>query len=430
VIAAATGLSQLTPANRVLNPAGIKTWEVTVDGGQTNSGRLLVGSGTNKITLKGNGDMTVQGTISGNKLYAGIMTGAGLTDCDIAGTSKLLWDTTTGRFSCGTDQTVGTGLDYPTAHAILVDQAGDTMTGTLTVNLTSGFLGVKVVQMLSGSLIHAEKTLSASGAQSIAWEGSGTGNALWVRTHSGTTLESQTLSGGALYATKSFGGSGTWTNEGAGSGQALTVGGGTVSISKSGQTVFNVNSRGIDFTVKGASDGVLFVVDASQDRIGIGTAAPKTKLNVQGTVSGATIQANVLSGYLLRYDQRSPVKMQVELFSSGSTITTGSGKMMLTIADATMSGYVLKGAHLSVQTAGTTNTTSVQIRNASKGNRKMFSTVISIDSAENGSDTAATPYVITNADVGAYDRLIFDVPAVSTTAPRGSLQLYLEFFKP
>lgn len=33
--------------------------------------------------------------------------GAGLTDCDTAGTSKLLWDATTGKFSCGTDQNSG-----------------------------------------------------------------------------------------------------------------------------------------------------------------------------------------------------------------------------------------------------------------------------------------------------------------------------------
>ena len=33
--------------------------------------------------------------------------GSGLTDCDTAATSKLLWDATQGRFSCGTDQNTG-----------------------------------------------------------------------------------------------------------------------------------------------------------------------------------------------------------------------------------------------------------------------------------------------------------------------------------
>ena len=41
--------------------------------------------------------------------------GGGLTtDCDTALTSKLLWDATTGQFSCGTDQTGGgSSFAYP-----------------------------------------------------------------------------------------------------------------------------------------------------------------------------------------------------------------------------------------------------------------------------------------------------------------------------
>jgi hypothetical protein len=135
---------------------------------------------------------------------------------------------------------------------------------------------------------------------------------------------------------------------------------------------------------------------------------------------------------MLRYKAMSPYRVQLELFASGSTVKVGSGMMMFTVADPNMSGAYLKSAHLSVQQAGVTNTTSVQIRNAAKGNRKLFSTPISVDSAETGSDTAAAGYVIdaANKDIGAYDRLLIDIPSVSTTIPRGSVQLFLEFYKP
>ena len=56
-------------------------------------------------TLRASGSFLATGTVSGARLY-----GMGLTDCDTGATSKLLWDATTGRFSCGTDQTGAGGL--------------------------------------------------------------------------------------------------------------------------------------------------------------------------------------------------------------------------------------------------------------------------------------------------------------------------------
>ncbi len=50
---------------------------------------------------------------SSTNLIAGKFSGAGLADCDTAGSSKLLWDITTGLFSCGTDQTSAGGFAYP-----------------------------------------------------------------------------------------------------------------------------------------------------------------------------------------------------------------------------------------------------------------------------------------------------------------------------
>jgi len=61
----------------------------------------------------------------------------------------------------------------------------------------------------------------------------------------------------------------------------------------------------------------------------------------------------------------------------------------------------------------------------------MLSTVITIDSNETGSDTAATPAVIdtANDDVAENDLIRIDVDAKSTTAPEG-LIVSCDFRKP
>src|SRR3990167_1309963 len=70
--------------------------------------------GTNTTTssfLSGANDLLITGNfeVDGSASFDGGLKGSGLTDCDTATTSKLLWDTTSGKFSCGTDtDTTGT----------------------------------------------------------------------------------------------------------------------------------------------------------------------------------------------------------------------------------------------------------------------------------------------------------------------------------
>jgi len=106
-------------------------------------------------------DLDVIGTISGTTLrswggaantFSGAVVtetsfsgasffGSGLGSCSNGTTDKLLYNPTTGRFSCGTDQTgggsSGGGMTYAQAEGMFVNQGGDTMTGTLTINATS-----------------------------------------------------------------------------------------------------------------------------------------------------------------------------------------------------------------------------------------------------------------------------------------------------
>jgi hypothetical protein len=95
-----------------------------------------------------------------------------------------------------------------------------------------------------------------------------------------------------------------------------------------------------------------------------------------------------------------------------------------------LDGMNLVYVHGEVITAGTTGTTDVQVHNVDNV-LDMLSTKLTIDSAETGSDTAATAAVInaSNDHINTNDMLRVDVDAVSTTAAKGLL-VTLGFRKP
>jgi hypothetical protein len=137
-------------------------------------------------SITSSGTLVWEGAASGASLYiASSIQGAGLTDCD-ASSSKLLYDVTTGRFSCGTDQTAGSGLGVTEGDERYVNTSGDAMTGALTINLTTGTVGLEVIQTISGSTIVANTSLRSSG--SLVWEGAASGATLWVSTFEGAGL--------------------------------------------------------------------------------------------------------------------------------------------------------------------------------------------------------------------------------------------------
>ncbi|TSC79615.1 MAG: hypothetical protein G01um101425_546 [Candidatus Peregrinibacteria bacterium Gr01-1014_25] len=227
--------------------------DVWVNG--TLSGALLFA----RSTLASSGTLVFEGAGSGASLYLGTsLQGVGLTDCDTEATSKLMWDATKGRFSCGADQTggastpeVGTssfsGGVLRLGDSRYVNTSGDSMTGALSISVTGGSqgtLGLRVSNTASGSHVHAEQGLSSSG--SLVFEGTG-------------------------------------------SGRALNLAGGNITFSNLGALVFNENGIDVDARFEGDTDANLVFFDASTDRVGIGTNAPKTKLAVVGTISGTTL---------------------------------------------------------------------------------------------------------------------------------------------
>jgi len=242
--------------------------------------------------------------------------------------------------------TVAGTITQTAGDARYVNTSGDTMTGALTINLTSGFLALNVRQMMSGATIHAEKTLASSGVLVI----------------NGLSTFRSTLSGSNLHAEKSVTASGSITTE--------------------------------------------------------------------GTLSGAVLIVRTASGNTVRANWYSPGKLGGIVIGSGSTVATGSGKTFFPVPKS-LSGFLLFDAQMEVMVAGTTNVTSLQVRNLNQASCKMFTTVISIDSAETSSTTAATPFVVNGSckSVGGGERLAIDVPGVSTTVPK-VVTLILYFYKP
>jgi hypothetical protein len=108
----------------------------------------------------------------------------------------------------------------------------------------------------------------------------------------------------------------------------------------------------------------------------------------------------------------------IQVFDSATNTSTGDGKAFFRVPSV-MNGWNLVAVAASVYTAGTTNTTDIQIRNKTQ-TADMLSTKLTIDSAETDSSTA-TPAVINASedDVATGDVIAIDVDAVSTTPAQG-----------
>lgn len=133
-----------------------------------------------------------------------------------------------------------------------------------------------------------------------------------------------------------------------------------------------------------------------------------------GTVNGIEQTIGNVSSSGRRY-------FQAVIFAFATNVVVGDGRFYIHVPSE-MNGSALVEVHAEVITAGTTGTTDIQIHNVN-GAVDMLSTKLTIDSAETGSDTAATPAVIntSNDNVATNDVLRIDVDAVSTTPPKGLL---------
>ncbi|MFH0770595.1 MAG: hypothetical protein V1926_04420, partial [Candidatus Peregrinibacteria bacterium] len=128
-------------------------------------------SGSGVLSIEGNaslqGDTTVKGSLSGNTLYVASTV---VFDKFSTACTALELDIN-GNLVCGTDDTIGSGMDQTTGDARYVNTAGDTMTGGLLIHIggtsaesiESG-LAFEVSGSASGRSIHAQDLLTTSGS--------------------------------------------------------------------------------------------------------------------------------------------------------------------------------------------------------------------------------------------------------------------------
>ena len=156
-------------------------------------------------------------------------------------------------------------------------------------------------------------------------------------------------------------------------------------------------------------------------------AASIAETNI-GTETGKAVTPDSLAGSELGTKS---VQLEFGGTISGATDTATGNSQKKFRVPASMNGMNLIAVHAEVETAGTTGTMDIQIRNATQ-TADMLSTVITIDSTETGSDTAATPAVIDTAedDVATNDIIYVDVDAVHTTPAKAPVTVTLEFRLP
>lgn len=187
--------------------------------------------------------------------------------------------------------------------------------------------------------------------------------------------------------------------------------GGTAILSDSAGTMTLSNVDALDATT--ATTIATGADNATTTTTGVVEMATAAETST-GTDATRAVTPDALAGSNLgiRY-------VQAVVFDFTTDTATGDGKFYLHIP-AALNGMNLVEVHAEVITAGTTGTTDIQIHNVTDA-VDMLSTLLTIDSAETGSDTAATAAVINaaNDDVATNDLLRIDVDAVSTTAAKG-----------
>lgn len=152
---------------------------------------------------------------------------------------------------------------------------------------------------------------------------------------------------------------------------------------------------------------------ASTTVAGINELATSAEINT-GTDATRGITPDALAGSNLGIRYFQPI-----VFDFTADVATGDGKFYFHIP-AALDGKNLVEVHAEVVTAGTTGTMTIQVHNVDNA-LDMLSTLLSIDSGETGSDTAATPAVIntSNDHVNTNDVIRIDVDAIQTTPAQG-----------
>ncbi|MFA5273543.1 MAG: hypothetical protein WC353_05265 [Candidatus Peribacter sp.] len=223
--------------------------------------------------LTSSGSLAWEGTASGASLWISKLEGAGLADCDTSDTSKLLWDATTGRFSCGTDQTgASSGISATTAEGMFVNQGGDTMTGALTINEAGASTNDLLLNVL-GTMSGRSLQVTGTGAAPLIFTDTTTG-----RVGIGTASPTDTNGFGRALDIQSSNGGGAYFRDSDDTGKYATIG--------FAGSLGYIGTYGASTALSIQTSGSEKVRVDTSGNVGIGTTAPNAKLSVAGTASG------------------------------------------------------------------------------------------------------------------------------------------------
>ncbi|MDD5102822.1 MAG: hypothetical protein PHX93_00305 [Candidatus Peribacteraceae bacterium] len=223
--------------------------------------------------LTSSGSLAWEGTASGASLWISKLEGAGLADCDTSDTSKLLWDATTGRFSCGTDQTgASSGISATTAEGMFVNQGGDTMTGALTINEAGASTNDLLLNVL-GTMSGRSLQVTGTGAAPLIFTDTTTG-----RVGIGTASPTDTNGFGRALDIQSSNGGGAYFRDSDDTGKYATIG--------FAGSLGYIGTYGASTALSIQTSGSEKVRVDTSGNVGIGTTTPNAKLSVAGTASG------------------------------------------------------------------------------------------------------------------------------------------------
>ncbi len=374
-------------------------------------------------SLHASSDLTSSGTLSiqGNARFKSTMTINGVTytfpSADGSASGKVLATNGAGQLSW-TAAAAGGGITQGAADSRYVNAAGDTMSGALVVKIGSNGaitadagIAMEIIGTASGQVFHAQDQLQSSGSLVIRkMAGTSTGNILVVDTKGlvydgtnrrvgiGTATPDATLevlgtsSGTSLHASNDL------TSSGSLSIQNNTLLKGTLTLKKlSGTSTGNIL----------IVDTVGLVYDATNKRIGIGTATPDATLEVLGTSSGNSIHASndLTSSGSLSIQNNTLLKGTLSLKKLSGT-STGN----ILIVDSTGLVYDATNKRVGIGTATPSNALHLKVNNASAAMTFEVATSASV------STTAGPTFPGTGADDATVGTVTWSTPSAITAS--------------
>lgn len=285
---------------------------------------------------------------------------------------------------------------------------------------TAAGIGVAAILTLHDDAIEAVEAKIGTGASTstnnTVLAGNGTGTSAWASSVTNLTLVTPTIAtitnGGTLTLPSGTLTLATLTGTETLSGKTLTApkfatGGFIADANGNELLIFTTTASAVnELTLANGATGVSpSIIPSGETNVGL-------DIRMKGTA------------YL-----RIPRPIGIQVVNATDNTATGDAKAFFRIPEE-YNGMNLIAVAATVYTAGTTNTTDIQIRNKTQ-TADMLSTKITIDSTETDSSTAATAAVIdtANDDVATGDVIAIDVDAISTTPAQG-LFVQLRFALP